>query len=79
MTKRRRPARPASSPAMYGRSAKPLTGRYLSLAEREELAILSAQGAGVREIARLKLPRFRGVLRDLVQVGSAMAASLAAS
>ncbi len=28
---------------------------------------------------KLKLPRFRGVLRDLVQVGSAVAASLAAS
>jgi GTP pyrophosphokinase len=28
---------------------------------------------------RLKLPRFRGVLRDLVYVGSAVAASLAAS
>jgi len=39
-------------PAMYGRSAKPLTGRYLSLGEREELAILHAQGDGVREIAR---------------------------
>ncbi len=39
-------------PAMYGRSAKPLTGRYLSLAEREELAILHAQGAGVRAIGR---------------------------
>ena len=31
-------------PAMYGRWAKPLTGRYLSFAEREELAILYAQG-----------------------------------
>jgi IS30 family transposase len=39
-------------PAMFGRSAKPLSGRYLSLADREELAILRAQGAGVREIAR---------------------------
>ena len=39
-------------PAIFGRSAKPLSGRYLSLAEREELAILHAQGAGVREIAR---------------------------
>ena len=39
-------------PAIFGRSAKPLSGRYLSLAEREELAILRAQGAGVREIAR---------------------------
>ena len=28
---------------------------------------------------KLKLPRFRGVLKDLVQVGSAVAASLAAS
>ncbi len=39
-------------PAMFGQSAKPLSGRYLSLAEREELAILRAQGAGIREIAR---------------------------
>ncbi len=30
----------------------PLSGRYLSLAEREEIAILRAQGCGVREIAR---------------------------
>ena len=29
----------------------PLSGRYLSFAEREEIAILRAQGAGVREIA----------------------------
>ena len=39
-------------PAMYGRTAKPLCGRYLSRVEREELAILSAQGDGVREISR---------------------------
>jgi IS30 family transposase len=39
-------------PAIFGRSAKPLSGRYLSLTEREELAILHAQGAGVREIGR---------------------------
>ena len=30
----------------------PLSGRYLSLAEREEVAILRARGCGVREIAR---------------------------
>ena len=30
----------------------PLSGRYLSFAEREELAILNAQGVGVRESAR---------------------------
>jgi transposase-like protein len=29
-----------------------LSGRYLSFAEREEIAILRAQGAGVRQIAR---------------------------
>jgi IS30 family transposase len=33
-------------------SLAPLSGRYLSLAEREELAILKAGGAGVRQIAR---------------------------
>lgn len=30
----------------------PLSGRYLSFEEREEIALLKAQGAGVREIAR---------------------------
>jgi IS30 family transposase len=30
----------------------PSSGRYLSFAEREEIALLRAQGAGVREIAR---------------------------
>ncbi len=33
-------------------SFAPLSGRYLSLAEREEIAILRAKGCGVREIAR---------------------------
>jgi len=30
----------------------PLSGRYLSFREREEIAILSAKGAGIRQIAR---------------------------
>src|SRR5271167_1602102 len=30
----------------------PVTGRYLSFEEREEIAILNSQGVGVREIAR---------------------------
>src|SRR5688500_6988497 len=30
----------------------PSAGRYLSFAEREEIALLKARGAGVREIAR---------------------------
>jgi IS30 family transposase len=33
-------------------SLVPLSGRYLSFAEREEIAILRAQGVGVRQIAR---------------------------
>ena len=39
-------------PAMFGRSAKPLSGRYLSLAEREEIALLRVQGYTMQEIAR---------------------------
>jgi len=33
-------------------SLAPLSGRYLSFAEREEIAVLLARGCGVREIAR---------------------------
>ena len=40
------------SPAMFRSSAKPLSGRYLSLAEREEIALLNAQGHPIREIGR---------------------------
>src|ERR1700739_4285064 len=39
-------------PAMVRSSAKPLSGRYLSLAEREEIALLNAQGHSIREIGR---------------------------
>ena len=37
-------------PAMFRSSAKPLSGRYLSLAEREEIALLRVQGISMREI-----------------------------
>jgi IS30 family transposase len=37
---------------MFGRSAKPLSGRYLSLVEREEIALLRAQDHSMQEIAR---------------------------
>src|SRR3954447_15979813 len=40
------------SPAMFRSSTKPLSGRYLSLAEREEIALLNAQGHSMREIGR---------------------------
>ncbi|WP_439359333.1 IS30 family transposase [Bradyrhizobium sp. DASA03007] len=39
-------------PTHLSRSSKPSSGRYLSFAEREEIAILRAQGHGVRAIAR---------------------------
>jgi IS30 family transposase len=39
-------------PTMFSSSAKPLSGRYLSLAEREEIALLKVQGHSIREIGR---------------------------
>lgn len=39
-------------PTHLSQSSKPPSGRYLSFAEREEIAILHAQGQGVRAIAR---------------------------
>jgi IS30 family transposase len=39
-------------PATLAPAAKPLSGRYLSFAEREEIALCCAQGHGVCEIAR---------------------------
>jgi hypothetical protein len=38
-------------PAIYGPAAKPLSGRFLSFAEREEIALLRAQGCSMRMIA----------------------------
>ena len=39
-------------PTTLGRSSKPLSGRYLSFVDREEIALWRAQGHGVREVAR---------------------------
>ena len=39
-------------PSTLARSSKPPSGRHLSLAEREEIALWRAQGHGVREVAR---------------------------
>ena len=39
-------------PSTLGRSSKPPSGRCLSFAEREEIALWRAQGHGVREVAR---------------------------
>jgi len=39
-------------PAIFWPSAKPLSGQYLSFAEREEIALLRVQGCSMREVAR---------------------------
>jgi hypothetical protein len=39
-------------PSTFAPSAKPRSVRYLSFADREEIALWRAQGSGVREIAR---------------------------
>src|SRR3954467_1826619 len=39
-------------PKLLSPSAKPLSGRYLVFAEREQIALCRAQGQGTREIAR---------------------------
>lgn len=40
------------APSHFSKSAPPLSGRYLSFAEREEIALHRAQGLGVRAIGR---------------------------
>jgi IS30 family transposase len=40
------------APSIFRSSSKPLSGRYLSLAEREEIALLNTQGHSMREIGR---------------------------
>jgi IS30 family transposase len=39
------------APSHLSRASRPLAGRYLTFAEREEIALWQVQGAGVREIA----------------------------
>jgi IS30 family transposase len=52
-------------PSTLGRSSTPLSGRYLSFAEREEIALRRAQGRGVREIARRQGRAASTVSREL--------------
>ncbi len=40
------------APSHLSRSSKPLSGRYMTFAEREEIALWRVLGLGVREIAR---------------------------
>jgi transposase len=57
-------------PAMFAPSSKPLSGRYLSFAEREEITLWRAQGLGVCEIGR-RLDRSASTIsRELRRVQS---------
>jgi IS30 family transposase len=51
-------------PSMFRSSAKPPSGRYLSFAEREELALLRVQGLSMRNIGR-RLDRSASTSREL--------------
>ncbi len=52
-------------PSTFAPSSKPPSGRYLSFAGQEELAILRAQGFGVREIGRRLGRPGSTILREL--------------
>src|ERR1700756_4475925 len=52
-------------PAMFRPSVKPLSGRYLSFAEREEIALLRVQGCSMREVARRLGRTASTILREL--------------
>lgn len=52
-------------PSQLAPSAPPPTGRYLSLAEREQIALLRAQRHGVREIARQLVRSASTISREL--------------
>ena len=49
-------------PLLFGLSARPLSGRYLSFAEREEIALLRVQGYSMQEVAR-RLGRAASTIR----------------
>jgi IS30 family transposase len=52
-------------PAMFAPSSNPLSGRYLSFAEREEIALWRAQGVGVCEIGRRLVRSASTISREL--------------
>jgi len=52
-------------PAKFRFSAKPLSGRYLSLAEREQIALLRVQGYSMQEIRSRARP---GSINDLAGI-----------
>src|SRR3954453_3739963 len=53
------------APAMFMASAEPLSGRYLSFAEREEIALMRAQGHSMQQVARRLGPSASTISREL--------------
>ena len=64
-------------PAMFGLSAKPLSGRYLSFAEREEIALLRVQGYTMQEVARQLGRSASTISRELRRNATARSGGLA--
>src|SRR5215210_4262034 len=65
------------SPKSLAPSAKPLSGRYLVFAEREEIALCRAQGQGIREIARRLGRAASTISRELRQPAATRGGGLA--
>ena len=64
-------------PAMFRPSAKPLSGRYLSFAEREEIALLRVQSCSMREVARRLGRAASTISRELRRNAATRSGSLA--
>lgn len=64
-------------PTHLAPSSPPLSGRYLSFVEREEIALLRAQGHGVREVARRIGRAASTVSRELKRNAATRSGSLA--
>ena len=56
-------------PTMFKSSAKPPSGRYLSFAEHEEIALLRVQGLSKREIGRRLGRSASTISRELNRTG----------
>ena len=63
-------------PKILAPSSKPLSGRYLSLAEREEIALLRAQGCGGRETARRLGRDASSISRELRRIAATRCGNL---
>src|ERR1700693_3073536 len=63
-------------PAKFRPSAKPLSGRYLLFAEREEIALLRVQGCSMREVARRLGRAASTISRELRRNASTRSGSL---